>query len=98
MCGISCIVSLHRQDYQNGNPATAHPPHDPHGSGNAGVSNLAKELDDSLDQIVHRGPDSRGQWISRDKRVGSATSRPSYSEVKHTNLKCSPWPLSSGDQ
>jgi len=31
---------------------------------------LAQKLDASLDMIKHRGPDSRGQWISDDKRVG----------------------------
>jgi asparagine synthase (glutamine-hydrolysing) len=27
-------------------------------------------LDASLDEIQHRGPDSRGHWISDDNRVG----------------------------
>ena len=30
-----------------------------------------KELDQSLQQIVHRGPDSCGNWISDDCRVGT---------------------------
>ena len=42
-------------------------------NGDDDYNKLAKELDDSLDLIKHRGPDARGQWISPDKRVGPLT-------------------------
>jgi hypothetical protein len=31
---------------------------------------ICSTLDASLDKIKHRGPDSRGRWISEDNRVG----------------------------
>ena len=31
---------------------------------------LERDLHASLDLIKHRGPDSRGHWISHDDRVG----------------------------
>jgi asparagine synthase (glutamine-hydrolysing) len=31
---------------------------------------VQQALDASLDEIQHRGPDSRGHWISDDNRVG----------------------------
>jgi hypothetical protein len=31
---------------------------------------VQEALDASLDKIQHRGPDSRGHWISDDNRVG----------------------------
>jgi asparagine synthase (glutamine-hydrolysing) len=34
------------------------------------ASILEKTLESSLDVIKHRGPDSRGHWISEDCRVG----------------------------
>ena len=34
-------------------------------------SKISKELDESFEIITHRWPDSRGQWISEDDRVGS---------------------------
>lgn len=58
MCGISCIISLDRtQGY------AADCLDDP--------ETLAKQLDSSLELIKHRGPDSRGQWISPDSKVGT---------------------------
>lgn len=33
-------------------------------------TSLSQELDDNLEVISHRGPDSRGQWISKEKHVG----------------------------
>lgn len=32
---------------------------------------LYSDLEASLDQIKHRGPDSRGHWISDDNRIGT---------------------------
>lgn len=31
---------------------------------------LSKAVNESLDAIKHRGPDSNGQWISENGRVG----------------------------
>lgn len=56
MCGISCIVALERQTEEE-RSRHSH-------------KSLSKELDESLAQIRHRGPDSKGQWISPDGRVG----------------------------
>lgn len=74
MCGISCILALH--GHMSKHACTGHaqatsseieglqsndcPRHDA----------IAHELNASLDQIKHRGPDSRGQWLSSDNRVG----------------------------
>ena len=77
MCGISVIVALEGQthEFQRNRKAKPTP------GGVEGVSlgkddeanDIAKELDESLDYLIHRGPDSRGQWISPDKRVGQYT-------------------------
>lgn len=37
---------------------------------------LAKTVDQSLDTIKHRGPDSNGQWISDNGRVGTQDTYP----------------------
>lgn len=58
MCGISCIINLDRGQG-----------HDAACLGD--TKTLAKQLDDSLELIKHRGPDSRGQWISPDNKVGT---------------------------
>jgi asparagine synthase (glutamine-hydrolysing) len=43
---------------------------------------LSKAVDESLDTIKHRGPDSKGQWISEDGRVGMSDSyRPREHEM-----------------
>lgn len=78
MCGISCILGLEGQ--------AAHPPPSEHINGvNGHVVNgevdckrleLEKELDASLELIKHRGPDSRGHWISPDNRVGTLATYP----------------------
>ena len=34
-------------------------------------SKISDEMDESLETIAHRGPDSRGKWISEDNRVGN---------------------------
>lgn len=75
MCGISCIVALQNSRHQLKDPGPL--PNGIEGAeidGDLGHNKLAKELDDSLELIKHRGPDSRGQWISSDKRVGPLTS------------------------
>jgi asparagine synthase (glutamine-hydrolysing) len=69
MCGISCVFGL-----------KAHSP-EPQQHQSNGYSNgdthlqerkkLLRELDQSLDKIKHRGPDSRGHWLSADNRVGT---------------------------
>lgn len=73
MCGITCVVALEGASHDlhpktNGSTPNGvngiDPKHDEYGL------KLAKEIDSSLDMIDHRGPDSRGQWISDDKRVG----------------------------
>lgn len=61
MCGISCIIRLDRAQGH-----AAHCLDDP--------ETLTKQLDESLELIKHRGPDSRGQWISRDNKVGTLSS------------------------
>jgi asparagine synthase (glutamine-hydrolysing) len=75
MCGISCIIALQQSRHDsdppnhvkavNGVLTNGHGTHE-----HSPETKLANELDASLDQIQHRGPDSRGQWISKDKRVG----------------------------
>jgi len=82
MCGITCIVALEGQTHEpkaasslpNGIDSSAV-------NGDEGIAKLAKELDDSLELIKHRGPDSRGQWISPDKRVGPLSIAPLYYPV-----------------
>lgn len=34
---------------------------------------LNRTLKESLDTIKHRGPDSNGQWISENQRVGKSS-------------------------
>lgn len=71
MCGISCILAL--QHYHNHDSTHVTTRHDIQGvelNGDTIHDAIAHELDASLDQIKHRGPDSRGQWISPDSRVG----------------------------
>jgi len=74
MCGIVCVVALQGASPESRPKTNGHIPnsinghnlkHDDYGL------RLAKEIDGSLDMIDHRGPDSRGQWISDDKRVGT---------------------------
>lgn len=66
MCGISCILALHDR--------TVHPEATTNGDTHTSErEEVSKVLDESLDQIKHRGPDARGQWISKDNRVGTLT-------------------------
>jgi asparagine synthase (glutamine-hydrolysing) len=54
MCGVSVIIAL-----------------DLHGRRHAArdKAETSERLTSSLEKIKHRGPDSQGQWISRDGRV-----------------------------
>jgi len=68
MCGISCILAVggHTPTHISSNHACV--------NGNSTESKrkkLLQGLDQSLDQIKHRGPDSRGYWISQDNEVGT---------------------------
>jgi asparagine synthase (glutamine-hydrolysing) len=71
MCGISVIVNLQSRSQQK----------QVNGVNGDIRSRISKELEESLDRIAHRGPDSRGQWISEDDRVGTAP----YSQVHDRN-------------
>lgn len=57
MCGITAMLTLQ-----------GHLPLNHEIKGGLSIS-----LNESLDMIKHRGPDSRGQWISPDSRVGPLT-------------------------
>lgn len=57
MCGISCIVALHGDQFIR--------------EGESGLQSNAGELDQSLKLLRHRGPDATGKWISQDKRIGA---------------------------
>lgn len=35
-----------------------------------GKRSIAAQLNESLDRISHRGPDSRGTWVNDDQTVG----------------------------
>lgn len=63
MCGISVIVAL--EGHLRGKDVNA---------ANGDIkSKISQELDRSLEMIAHRGPDSQGQWISEDNRVGNSS-------------------------
>jgi len=71
MCGISCIVALqksapptssHKRTFSGGEKVQTNGVHS--------RTSLSEELDRSLETIKHRGPDSRGQWLSSDGRIG----------------------------
>lgn len=79
MCGISVIVALEGQTHDLSQKANGSYPEGVDGvdiHADKDAAKLAKELDESLNMIAHRGPDSRGQWISDDKRVGPLTYDP----------------------
>jgi asparagine synthase (glutamine-hydrolysing) len=66
MCGISCCLTFEdHKPTQDQNQTN--------GEAN-GATSLKEELEASLNQIKHRGPDSRGKWISSDECVGPRTS------------------------
>ena len=69
MCGISCVFGL------TANSPESHQ-QQPNGYSNGDThvqerKKLLRNLDQSLDKIKHRGPDSRGHWLSADNRVGT---------------------------
>lgn len=73
MCGISVIVALQghtHQSQQSASGALSNGINGIHPHMDVTATKLASDLDKSLDLIAHRGPDSRGQWISKDKRIG----------------------------
>ena len=73
MCGISVIIALQGQTYSSKATLNGHFPYGVQGVAiqeDKEATKIAKELDESLEMISHRGPDSRGQWISDDKRIG----------------------------
>jgi len=57
MCGITAILALKDSA---GSSYDCHANHDI----------LAKDIDNSLEIVKHRGPDARGQWISAARDVG----------------------------
>ena len=78
MCGISVIVALdQKKNLRKGMDVTSPPEGIVNGSHRRSVS---EKLDESLDLLAHRGPDSRGQWVSGDDRVGTSPI-PSHSTV-----------------
>ena len=77
MCGISVIVTLDQKNLKKGINVTSPPEGVVNGSHRRSVS---EKLDESLDLLAHRGPDSRGQWVSGDGRVGTSPI-PSHSTV-----------------
>ena len=56
MCGISCTVQFGHNARDSGEAPT--------------TPELEAEMEASLELIKHRGPDSRGIWISKDGAVG----------------------------
>ncbi|KAK0901056.1 hypothetical protein LTR02_008794 [Friedmanniomyces endolithicus] len=67
MCGISCILSLANAAQRHSNQQPRNGEHK--AAIGAERQKLDKELDASLAQIAHRGPDSCGKWIGEDCRV-----------------------------
>lgn len=43
--------------------------------GKSSHEDIEKTIDSSLDIVQHRGPDTRGKWVSQDQRVGRYTGR-----------------------
>jgi asparagine synthase (glutamine-hydrolysing) len=69
MCGISCVFGLkaHSPEPQQ-HQTNGHTNGDTHMQER---KKLLRDLDQSLEKIKHRGPDSRGHWLSADNRVGT---------------------------
>lgn len=83
MCGISCTLGVDGHA-----PAHASPSHN-HVNGDTTDSarkKLFHSLDQSLDQIKHRGPDARGHWISQDNRVGTLVNLTCTSSLAHADF------------
>lgn len=57
MCGISVVVAAKAEN----------------GKSTTGRERLTEQMQASLENIKHRGPDSHGIWISSDERIGSHT-------------------------
>ena len=85
MCGITCVLALTptpsptTQRLASRSPANDHTNgvnghHNPKKTNEHARAALFTELTASMKQIRHRGPDSEGQWISDDNRVGTLTS------------------------
>jgi asparagine synthase (glutamine-hydrolysing) len=69
MCGISCVFGL-----KTHSPGQQLHQTNGHANGDTHMKErkeLLRDLDQSLDKIKHRGPDSRGHWLSADNRVGT---------------------------
>ncbi|GAB7365121.1 hypothetical protein MBLNU230_g6210t1 [Neophaeotheca triangularis] len=82
MCGISCILSQDHPSHTGSRPAAnGTVPNGFHSKHEATRNAISRELDASLDQIRHRGPDSRGQWISDDNRVALGHVRLSINDL-----------------
>lgn len=64
MCGISAIVSLHRSNGITSNDQSDRT------DGSSNKEALTRQMQESLDTIKHRGPDSSGIWISDDEDIG----------------------------
>jgi asparagine synthase (glutamine-hydrolysing) len=60
MCGIAAIIRIDRD-------STSRP---------SERISLTRQLEQSLDRIEHRGPDSRGVWICEDERLGENQNPP----------------------
>ena len=78
MCGITAVLSLANPHSWSG--IASHGPLDTgckeesevhrSQSSNDVAESLEDQINNSLDIIKHRGPDSHGNWISDDGRVG----------------------------
>ena len=78
MCGITAVLNLASRHSEIG--SANHRPLDTgrkeesevHGSqsSNDVVGSLQHQINNSLDIIKHRGPDSHGSWISDDGKTG----------------------------
>lgn len=74
MCGISCVLALQNsRQHLHETGSLPNGAKDAAVNGGADRATVSKELDESLEMIKHRGPDSKGQWISSDGRVGPLT-------------------------
>lgn len=68
MCGISAIVSLQNRKESNSESADGNASH---------RDELLHRMQESLDMIKHRGPDSDGTWINGSQDIGPLASVPS---------------------
>ena len=80
MCGITAVLSLTNRHSEI--KSASHQPFDLYAgpneesevygsqSSNDVAGSLQDQINNSLDTIKHRGPDSHGSWISDDRRIG----------------------------